>query len=455
MAVSADDWTDDPQAVDSFITRAKAVLDDNWTGRFTVPSPSLYPHQWSWDAGFVVLAYARYAQERAEQELAHLFAGQWKNGMIPQIVFNPDAPDTYFPGPDYWDAGRSPHAPDGVRTTGIIQPPVHATAVWHYQHFARDKERAVRFVERVYPLLAAWHHFLRRDRCSRRGLIHILHPWESGQDNSPIWDTVRKRTDVPEAFVKTAEAHRGDYIHKKTRPTRKDYSFYLYLVELFRAVDYDPKRMREVSPFVIQDVLFNTLYCRSLLDLGHLAHLIGEDPLPWWDEAHVTQVRMNEKLWNEHHGMYFDHDLTTNRRIKAEVAAGFTPLYAGIPRAAQAARMVRSLDSPKFYQVDERSWGVPSYDRESRKFSKSRYWRGPVWININWILCHGLRHYGYYDYAEHVRHAILKLPYENGFWEYFDPETGEGLGSDHFSWTAALALELILQPEYAQQVTEG
>jgi len=33
----------------------------------------------------------------------------------------------------------------------------------------------------------------------------------------------------------------------------------------------------------------------------------------------------------------------------------------------------------------------------------------------------------------------------SGFFEYFDPRTGEGLGAPAFSWTAALAIDLLAQ----------
>ena len=35
-------------AVATAVAEAKQTLDDNWTGRNTVPAHGLYPHQWSW-----------------------------------------------------------------------------------------------------------------------------------------------------------------------------------------------------------------------------------------------------------------------------------------------------------------------------------------------------------------------------------------------------------------------
>jgi len=87
--------------VDMLVRQAKAVLDFNWTGEYTMPGPRLYPHQWSWDSAFTAIGYCRYDQDRATRELRHLFEAQWKNGLLPQLVFNPQY-TSYFPGPNFW-----------------------------------------------------------------------------------------------------------------------------------------------------------------------------------------------------------------------------------------------------------------------------------------------------------------------------------------------------------------
>jgi hypothetical protein len=74
---------------DMLVHQARAVLDFNWTGEYTMPGPRLYPHQWSWDSAFIAIGYCRYDQDRATKELRHLFDAQWKNGLLPQLVFNP------------------------------------------------------------------------------------------------------------------------------------------------------------------------------------------------------------------------------------------------------------------------------------------------------------------------------------------------------------------------------
>src|SRR5262245_9352675 len=125
----------------SLIERAKAVLDANRVGRSTKPAPNLYPHQWSWDSAFIAMGYVHYEQPRAEDELRRLFEAQWSNGLVPHIVFNPQA-ERYFPNPEMWGTVGNARIPAGQLTSGIVQPPVHATAALHIFRYAPDRERA-------------------------------------------------------------------------------------------------------------------------------------------------------------------------------------------------------------------------------------------------------------------------------------------------------------------------
>jgi len=62
-------------------------------------------------------------------------------------------------------------------------------------------------------------------------------------------------------------------------------------------------------------------------------------------------------------------------------------------------------------------------------------------VYLNWLYDNDLDRY-----ADAIRDATLALVREGGFREYFDPETGEGLGSDQFSWSAALVLDFVREP---------
>ena len=77
----------EPVAPHKFILEAQAVLRNNRLNTFTKPAPSLYPHQWNWDAGFIALGYMHFDFRQACAEFNALFRGQWANGMVPDCVF--------------------------------------------------------------------------------------------------------------------------------------------------------------------------------------------------------------------------------------------------------------------------------------------------------------------------------------------------------------------------------
>src|SRR5215208_5275864 len=377
------------------ISEAKMVLDFNWTGEYTKPGPRLYPHQWSWDSALIAIGYSHYDQERATRELTHLLDAQWMNGLLPQIVFNPHF-GTYFPGIDFWHASESPDAPAHVKTSGIVQPPVHATAALRVYQGAEDTSGALAFLEYAFPRLAAWHEYLYRERDPQReGLVYIRHPWESGMDNSPMWDSVMECLQLlPEQIPKCRRAD-THFVTAGDRPLNAAYDRFAYLVKFFANRDYDEARIREGCPFLVQDVLFNALLCRADQDLAQIAGVLGEDPTPLEERARKTARAINEKLWDEQHGIYLDFDLTTGRPLHVYVAPNLVPLYAAIPDERRAARMVDTLENTGFGLSDERLTPVPSYDRYGFAFFPTRYWRGPVWVNINWLLMRGLERYGY------------------------------------------------------------
>ena len=68
--------------------KAVEKLTKNDRGGYPVPTSKLYPHQWNWDSAFSALGISTYNKIRAWQELIILIRAQWKNGMIPHIIFH-------------------------------------------------------------------------------------------------------------------------------------------------------------------------------------------------------------------------------------------------------------------------------------------------------------------------------------------------------------------------------
>lgn len=421
----------------SLLARAASVLRGNDTGTFTKPGPHQYPHQWNWDSALIALGLSLFDLPRAQTEIRALLSGQWQDGMLPHVIYH-RVPSDYFPPADFWQIENSPDAP-GEPTSGITQPPLLTTVIQRmHSRFPMPE-----FVRESYPALLRWHRWLHTARdADGSGLACILHPWESGTDDSPRWLQLLALMQ-PEAVP---DFQRGDtrYVPAIERPNRAEYERFIYLINVFRQLRYAPADLLVHSPFLVQDVLFNAILFRADEDLRALAVTLGEpiDEIDGW----ISRMGSNfsARFWDEGRGLYYDYDLRAGEPIRVNTASAFMPLFAGLASQAQARRLVEEhLLNPAEYAPagDVYHW-VTTTARTEPTWEARRYWRGPVWIIMNWFLIEGLLRYGYDDLAKVIRQDTLGLIESSGFREYYDPRDGSGCGSADFSWSAALALEL-------------
>nr|WP_303710131.1 hypothetical protein [Kutzneria buriramensis]WKX08928.1 hypothetical protein Q4V64_16080 [Kutzneria buriramensis] len=448
--------------------RAAQVLEGNWRGASTVPSRGLYPHQWSWDSAFIAIGLRHLSPLRAQTELETLLDAQWGDGRIPHIVFNPSVPlDAYFPSPDFWrssTAGRAAGAPRTGETSGIVQPPVHALAAWLVHRADPGLSRARGFLARVYPRLAAWHRYLlhRRD-LGGGGLASVVHPWEQGMDNSPCWDAPLSRiTPAPARSFRRADLDHGA---AEDRPTDLDYGRYVRLATDYRDGGYADG----ASEFAVEDPAFNALLIASEHALARIAQELGATGTARQARAERLTAALIERLWDPAEGMFFCRDVRggavagergegpregpRGELIPERSVSGLVPLLLpGLPRDVVAA-LVRTTCGPHF-GLGTTTRLVPSYDLLGEAFDPHRYWRGPAWFNTSWLLERGLRVQGERDRADALRAAVLTTADSSGFAEYVDPYTGEACGAADFSWTAALALDLLHSETSGTEVTE-
>lgn len=417
------------------------MLAANWTGTSTVPSRSLYPHQWSWDSAFVAIGLRHISPLRAQTELETLLAAQWDDGRVPHIVFNPSVPlDAYFPSPDFWrssTAGRAAGAPRTVQTSGIVQPPVHAMAAWLVHRADPGLSRARGFLTRMYPRLAAWHRYLlhRRD-LGGAGLASVVHPWEQGMDNSPCWD-------APLARVAPAPARsfrRADLDHgaPEDRPTDLDYGRYVRLATDYRDGGYADG----AGDFAVEDPSFNALLIASEHALARIAEELGATGTARQARARRLTATLIERLWDPARNMFLCRDVRGGGLVPERAVSGLIPLLLPhLPRNI-ASTLIRTTESAHF-GLGTSTRLVPSYDLLGEAFDPHRYWRGPAWFNTNWLLERGLRTHGERRRADALRQAVLDIAHSSDFAEYVDPYTGEACGATGFSWTAALSLDLL------------
>jgi glycogen debranching enzyme len=428
-------------ARDTLQHTAVRVLAENWHGHATVPSGRLYPHQWSWDSAFICFGLQHWAARRAAAELLSLLGGQWRDGRVPHIVFNPAVPeDAYFPGPAFWRSSVSRGRPP-VATSGIIQPPVHASATLALLDHLPDAEA---FASRIYPLLKAQNDYIARRRVHPgTGLAFLLHPWESGLDNCPSWDdplaAVPADLSLFERFTRRDLAHAG----AGERPTDEDYARYIRLALTYRDSGYDDAWALDEAEFAVLDPAFNTLWAASERALAEIAARLRLDPDPHLEAAVRITTAMQNRLWSDGAGMAQAYDLRTGRlQAEATVAGALPLLLPGLDRD-RVERIVAALTGPQFQISSPQTFGVPSYDRTSAKYDPSRYWRGPSWMNTTWMVATGLRRHGFDELAAKLDSDLVALALRSGLREYFNPVTGSGHGTDRFSWSAAIVLHIL------------
>jgi hypothetical protein len=415
------------------IADAQATLRANDRGGYTVPNPRIYPFQWNWDSAFVAMGFGTFDLPRAFDEIDLLLKGQWENGLVPHIVFHAPA-DNYFPGPAVWGTNQA------VPSSGITQSPVLASAAKQLWDITKGQPEAEARLARIYPGLVRYHDWWRTTRDPLgTGLVTTLHPWETGGDNSPAWDLPLER--VPSETITPVVRRDDKVVDPSMRPLAIDYQRYIHLVDTYREAGWDPARMLAAAPFRVADIGTNAILHRAELDLLALSHRFGTAAERARIVARIPAMGAAiARQWDPVDGHFYSRDLISDTPIKVATSAGFLPLWAGTASAAQVHEMEGTLRR----WLGQVAYAVPSTNPSDPRYEPRRYWRGPIWSVVNWMIAEGFAGYGRDSIATRIRSDTRALVEKNGFWEYFDPRDGTGLGGPDFSWTAAI--DLLLTP---------
>ena len=271
----------------------------------------------------------------------------------------------------------------------------------------------------------------------------IYHPWESGTDNSPRWDAALEAVEVGE--MSPHPRYDLEHVHDPSqRPTDADYDRYLWLVKLVKRAACDEATIYRSHPFLVKDVLFSAILVAAndaLLEISRLVSASHEDAelISSW----ISRGRRGlESRWDPELRLCLDYDLRAAKPLRSRTTAGFAPLVAGGLRPWRLAILLETLRSPSFIAYPGlRRPLPPSTSPKDPRFNPRSYWRGPVWPVIDWLLWWAFVRTGEHQLAERVRESSLEQIAEGGFAEYFEPFTGEPLGSREQSWTAAVALD--------------
>jgi glucosylglycerate hydrolase len=434
---------------EAIVRRASEVLKENDLGTMVMAAPRLYPHQWSWDAAFIAIGLARLRVPRAITEMRTLLNAQWDTGMIPHIVFT-DVPG-YFPGPEVWGTGDAAAKPAGVQTSGICQPPIQAIAVARILQAGRRaggkvQAEAEAFAVESVPKLAAWHRWLSSTRDpDNRGLVEIHHGWESGMDNSPRWDQAYAAITVEQPV----ELRRHDtrlVADQSQRPTDTEYQRYLHLVAQMRSVQYRDADIPAIIDFRVGDVFMTAILAVAAQELALMGADIG-CPGEVADQPGLAKEAQAGVLSsvNPATGLCRDFDVRAGSWTSAQSLASFSALICG-GHGHVCARQQAIITGPSWAGHPDLAYALPpTVSPEAAGFAPRTYWRGPNWPVMNWLFAWALRRRGEIALADHWRSEGLAQLSDLAFGEYYEPFTGEPLGSRDQSWTAAVALDWVAE----------
>ena len=248
--------------------------------------------------------------------------------------------------------GFIPHMarPDSV--SNITQPPVIAWGAWLVYEKSKDKD----FLETVFVKNKE---FLLWCCDNRRKSEKELYSWhtnpelnnrcdESGMDNSPRFDT------------------------------QSD----LYAIDFSCFMANEARFMKKIAEEISDSknaVFFSEWYER-----------IKEDA--------------NATLWCQEDGFYYDYDIQNNCFNKVQSVSSFLPLLSMICDGDKAEALIEHLKNPDEFGTE---FPVPSISKKDKTFG-SDMWRGPVWLNYNYMIAKGLAEYGYSDLSNKIINKTLE-----------------------------------------------
>jgi putative isomerase len=266
----------------------------------------------------------------------------------------------------------------------VTKPPIMAWAALKLDEIAPDLE----FLQEIYVPLVRWNAWwFSMNDDDADGLAQYNHPYSSGLDDSPLWD-------------------------------------YGMPVE---------------SPDL------NTYLCVQMGSLAMMAEALGMEAegVMWRRRAAAVVRRMIEDFWDEEAGLF--RALHDDQPVPVVTPFNLYPLWTGQLPDDIRGRLIAHLTDPGEF------WGdiaIPSVARNDPHYDPETMWRGPVWVNINYIFVEALRQVGEHALADCLVDKTLDLIMDQaGIHEYYNAQTGEPppAAARAFGWTAAVFIDLAIQ----------
>lgn len=375
-----------------------ALLEQHWDAErgFCVPNTAVYPHLWLWDSCFHAIVWAHLDDPRASVELDAVLAGQLPDGLVPHMRYGGSPPDTWLgPLPATSSLAQPPmfgHAINQLRARGVTVP-------------AETIIRARRGLDWL------WSH-----RRTEQDLLYVVHPWEAGNDHSPRWDGWGAPGRTP-----------ADYDRAARTAWNK--------AQMRNVTFHGDGAASWSSTFVACPAGFNAYVAFNTAELGAAL----DDPRLIERAARIAAA-MDEHLWDDDHGLWSDlavvggHGQLATTSISDGVMGALVTADPG-----RSARALAQLDQPDRFGA---RFGPTNVARSDPAYDPRMYWRGAAWPHLNYLLWLALRRWRQFDAAHALALRTREAAVRSGWAEYWDPETGEGLGAVPQSWTG-LALAML------------
>jgi hypothetical protein len=406
------DFADQIQDLLTNNTVQTQVIRENKTHNivYTAPSPGTYDQQWFWDSCLHSLVWSELGENnRAVQEIESLVIGKGNKDFIPHMIFWKKIKNV-----TWWIFD---HLYPTDLFSELIQPPLIGYSIQQLM------EKGMEFSKEVIPnIVEHYHHISEVRDPEKKGLITIIHPWESGLDSSPKFD-----------LELTNKRRMRFHQWIRMRSILKESSSY----------GWNQSTMSRKCSFRVKCVLTNTLHSMGLMSLSKALHKLNlkETASELEQKAKDVVESLIENSWNEKDGLFYDLNMNqkSNNKIRISTITSLIPLMLDIPKDIKD-RLLNHLTDEKEYWP---AYPIPTVSMKEPSFNPKNIqllWRGPTWVNTNFFIWKGLRKHKENKIADELVSRTRSLISKSGFREFFNPITGEGGGAKNFGWSTLVLL---------------
>ncbi len=161
---------------------------------------------------------------------------------------------------------------------------------------------------------------------------------------------------------------------------------------------------------MVYPVDFNAQQALNSLYMSALGDILNDKELSfkYKKQYFSLKIRINDFMWNQDKGFYFDLD-REQKQIPVKTASAFWVLLAEVPNEVRAESLIDLLKDPGSFGTDN---PFPSLAADEKTFCKEgNGFKGSVYPFITFMIIKGLEKYGRYDLAREcaIRHMYYVL----------------------------------------------